>query len=102
MLPWFCGLQKDLETLEVVESGTFSELSVAHRDMVAARFSPSGFPNRYGTIPFAFPAAVVLSGLSAISDALVCRRHNEPAVLEDKVILLKSSKSDRDSYFAEW
>lgn len=22
MLPWFCGLQRDLETLEVVESGT--------------------------------------------------------------------------------
>jgi hypothetical protein len=63
MLPWFCGLQSDLETLEVVESGTFSELSVAHRDMVAARLSPSGLPNRYGAIPFAFPAAVELKAL---------------------------------------
>jgi hypothetical protein len=54
MLPWFCGLQSDLETLEVVESGTRSELSVAHRDMVAAHLSPSGLTNRYGAIPFAF------------------------------------------------
>jgi hypothetical protein len=39
MLPWFCGLQNDLETLEVVESSTWSDLSIAHRDMVAARLS---------------------------------------------------------------
>jgi hypothetical protein len=65
--------------------------------MVAAKFSPSRFPNRYGVIPFAFPTTVGLSGLGAISDALVCRRHNEPAmpaVLEDKMVLLKSAKSD--------
>jgi hypothetical protein len=59
ILPWFCGLQNDLETLEVVESGTWSDLSVAHRDMVAARLSPSGLANRYGAIPFAFPAAMI-------------------------------------------
>src|SRR5205085_9550965 len=77
MLPWFCGLQSDLETLEVVESGTWSDLSVAHRDMVAARRSPSGLANRYGAIPFAFPASVLLEGLGALSSALVCRqRHN--------------------------
>jgi hypothetical protein len=59
----------DLETLEVVEGGTWSELSVAHRDMVAARLSPSGLANRYGAIPFAFPAAVELEGLGALSDS---------------------------------
>jgi hypothetical protein len=42
--------------------------------MVAARLSPSGLPNRYGAIPFAFPAAIELDGLGALSDALVCRR----------------------------
>lgn len=65
MLPWFCSLQSDLETLEVVESGTWSELSATHRDMMAARLSPSGLANRYRVIPFAFPAAVELEGLSS-------------------------------------
>jgi hypothetical protein len=79
MLPWFCGLQSDPETLEVVESGTWSDLSVAHRDMVAARLSPSGLANRYGAIPFAFPASVLLEGLGALSSALVCPQcHDKP------------------------
>ena len=73
MLPWFCGLQNDLETLEVAESGTWSDLAVAHRDMIAARLSPFGLANRYGAIPFAFPASVQLEGLEALSGALVCR-----------------------------
>jgi hypothetical protein len=33
MLPWFVGLQDDLELLKVVEGGTWSDLSVAHRDL---------------------------------------------------------------------
>ena len=103
MLPWFCGLQSDLETLEVVESGTWSDLSVAHRDMVAARLSPSGLANRYGAIPFAFPAAVELGGLGAVSDALVCRRrHDKYAVVTEKKLLLTGAKADVDSYLEKW
>lgn len=30
MLPWFCGLQKDLELLEIPEGGTWTDLSRAH------------------------------------------------------------------------
>ena len=46
---------------------------------VAARLSPSGLANRYGAIPFAFPASVLLEGLGALSSALVCRqRHDKP------------------------
>jgi hypothetical protein len=30
MLPWMVALQDDLENLEIVEAGTFSELSTAH------------------------------------------------------------------------
>ena len=89
MLPWYCGLQKDLETLEVVESGTWSDLAAAYRDLVAARLSPSGLANRYGAIPFAFPVAVERAGLGAVSDALVCRRrHDKPAVVGEKRVLL--------------
>jgi hypothetical protein len=55
MLPWFCGLQNDLKTLEI-ESSTWSGLSIAHRDMVVVRLSPSGLANRYGA--FAFPVSI--------------------------------------------
>src|SRR5277367_4726204 len=103
MLPWFCGLQSDLETLEVVEGGTWSDLSNAHRDMVAARLSPSGLANRYGAIPFAFPAGVDLWGLGDLSDALVCRRrHDMCAVEAEKELLLTGAKADVDSYLEKW
>ena len=103
MLPWFCGLQSDLETLEVIEGGTWSDLSAAHRDMVAARLSPSGLPNRYGAIPFAFPAAVELAGLGALSDALVCRRrHDRYAVLAEKRCLLTGSEAEVGAYLDRW
>jgi hypothetical protein len=103
MLPWYCGLQRDLETLEVVESGTWSDLSRAHRDLVAAPLSPSGLPNRYGAIPFAFPAAVELEGLGAISDAMVCRRrHDKVAVVMEKRLLLKGTDHQRETYLQQW
>lgn len=103
MLSWFCGLQSDLETLEVVESGTWSDLSAAHRDMVVAHLSPSGRANRYGAIPFAFPAAIELEGLGALSDALVCRRrHDKYTVVSEKKLLLTGAKADVDPYLKEW
>ena len=103
ILPWFCGLQNDLETLEVVESSTWSDLSVAQRDMVAARPSPSGLANRHGAIPFAFPAAVKLEGLSALSVALAYRRrHDKYAVVSEKKLLLTGAKADVDSYLGKW
>jgi hypothetical protein len=103
MLPWFCGLQSDLETLEVAEGGTWSDLSAAHRDLEAARLSPSGLPNRYGAIPFAFPAAIELDGLGALSDALVCRRrHDRYAVLVEKKRLLTGTEAEVDAYLERW
>lgn len=67
--------------------------------MMAARLSPSGLANRHGVIPFAFPAAVELEGLGALSDALVCRRrHDKYAVVSQKRLLLTSAKADMDTY----
>jgi hypothetical protein len=78
-------------------------LSMAHRNLIAGRLSPSGLPNRYGTIPFAFPAAVELHGLGAISDALVARRHhNRETVVGEKVIIPKGSTEQRQQYIASW
>jgi hypothetical protein len=75
MLPWFVRVQEDGSVLETADSGTWEELSAAHRDLAAPPCTPSGFSNNnnYGVIPYAFPAAVQLSGLGKVSDALVCR-----------------------------
>jgi hypothetical protein len=71
--------------------------------MVAARLSPSGLANRYGAIPFAFPAAIELGGLGALSDTLVCRRrHDQYAVVTEKKLLLTGAKADVDSYLRKW
>jgi hypothetical protein len=103
MLPWYVGLQADMETLEVAESGTWFDLNAAHRDLTAAQLSPSGLANRYGAIPFAFPAAVELHGLGAISDALVAvRRHDKETVIGEKMIILKGTAEQRQQYIASW
>jgi len=103
MLPWFVGLQKDLEMLEVTEAGTWKDLADAHRDLVAASSSPSGLANRYGVIPFAFPAAIELDGLGALSDAMVCRRrHDKASVVSEKKVLLHGTDGQRDEFIRVW
>jgi hypothetical protein len=103
MLPWFVGLQDDLETLEVVEGGTWDMLSRSHRDMTAPEATPSGLANRYGAIPYRFPASVELSGLGALSDALVCRRRWDSAlVIRDRDIMLGRDREAAREYVDKW
>ena len=102
MLPWFVGLQDDLATLELVESGTWEMLSAAHRDLVAPQATPSGLGNRYGPIPYKFPAAVEVVGLGALSDALVCRRRwDSGLVLRDRDIMLSGDWEAATAYVRE-
>ena len=61
----------------MAEGGTWSDLSITHRDLVATRLSPSGLPNRYRAIPFTFPATIELERLGALSNVLVCRRRHD-------------------------
>jgi hypothetical protein len=103
MLPWLVGLQDDLSTLEVVEGGTWEMLSSAHRDMVSPAATPSGLANRYGAIPYKFPAAVEVAGLGALSDALVCRRRWDSAlVLQDRDTLLNGTQEKAAAYVEGW
>ena len=93
MLPGYVGLQDDYETLEVVDGGTWSELSIAHRDLVPPVATPSGQKHRFEMPSSRFPAAVELTGLGALSDALVCRRRwSSPAVIKERDMLLCSGK----------
>jgi hypothetical protein len=96
-------LQNDLEILEAIESSTWSNLSITHRDIVTARLSPSGLANRYRAIPFAFPAYIQLEGLGALSGALVCRqRRDKYAVVLEKKLLLTGTRAEVDSYLKKW
>jgi len=71
--------------------------------MVAAPLSPPGLPNRYGAIQFAFPAAVELDGLGALSDALVCRRrHDRYTVVAEKTLLLTGAEAEVGAYLERW
>ncbi|KAL8651744.1 MAG: hypothetical protein Q9226_004573 [Calogaya cf. arnoldii] len=102
ILPWFIGINDDNETLDIEECGTRSNLAAAHRDMIAPPNSPSGHPNKYGVIPFQFPAAVVLCNVSPVADALVGRRlWDSPAVIAERNILLGPDKVARDSLIRE-
>ena len=103
MLPWFVGVQEDHEALEVIDGGTWSELSVAHRDLISPKATPSGLANRYGAIPYRFPAAVEVSGLGALSDALVCRRRwDSPAVVEERDMMLCGRVEAVEEYIRKW
>ena len=72
ILPWFMGIGDDHKTLDTFKAGTWSDLARAHRDLRPAPTSPSGHPNSF-PIPYAFPAAPMLTGLGVVSDALVGR-----------------------------
>ncbi|KAJ5552094.1 hypothetical protein N7494_001472 [Penicillium frequentans] len=93
MLPWYVSIQADHEQLEFFEGGTWSQLSAAHRDLLPGPSTPSGHPVMYGKVPYAFPAALPISGTSAISDALVGRhRWDNPLVIASLRVLFGSNR----------
>jgi hypothetical protein len=103
MLPWFVGLQDNMSTLEIVESGTWEQLRDAYIGLTASPASPSGLPNRYSVIPFRFTATVEISGLAAISDVLVCRTPwDSLRVKKDRNILLGKDRAAAQRFVSEW
>ena len=73
MLLWFVGVMDDCQSLEVTDGGTWEGLAKGHREIVGGETSLSGLPALFGTVPCRFPAAVEISGLGPLSDALVAR-----------------------------
>lgn len=74
MIPQYVLVRDDHQGLETVGSGTWEVLAKAYRNRDAPPSSPSGHGHHYGVILCAFPAEVQLTGLGALSDALVCRQ----------------------------
>ena len=103
MFPWFVGIQDDNESLEVIEGGTWSDLSRAHRDLMAPKATPSGLANRYGAIPYKFPAAVEVTGLGGLSDALCGRiRWTSPLAINDRNVILGSDREAAWTFIIRW
>ncbi|KAF8453402.1 hypothetical protein BDZ91DRAFT_808010 [Kalaharituber pfeilii] len=93
--PWFVGIQDDHETLDVPESGSWTTVAAAHRDLMATNGTPSGQINIHGYPTHRFPAAVALRHISALSDALIGqRRWDDPAVLIEADLVLGENEND--------
>jgi hypothetical protein len=59
--------------LETFKSGTWIKLAETYRDLLPAKSTLSGLSNRYNKVSYAFLAAVAISDLGILSDAIVCR-----------------------------
>lgn len=73
MLPWYVKINTD-GTTKNPEAVTWDQLHISRRDLSKPYRTPSGHPNMYGKIQYAFSATVSLEGLRLISDALVARK----------------------------
>lgn len=99
MLPWYVGLPDDNEHFEVLEAGTRTQLTIAHRDLVKPPATPSGHANLFGCIPYGFPAAVEITGASALADAILGRlSYDSPLVLSELSVLFGSDEGARHTY----
>ena len=103
MLSWYVDIQNDHNILEVIESGTWSRVAAAHRDLIHAEKSPSDLANQYGTILYKFPATVLLTELGPISDALIeCQWWNVPSIIRLRNLLLESDFQKIADYITIW
>lgn len=88
ILPWFVGVRADGETLDNRESDTWSTIAKCHIKQEAPKLTPSGLPNRFGPIPFRFPASVSLNIDNPVSQALVCKMAWDDPVVQAYANLL--------------
>ncbi|KAJ5179718.1 hypothetical protein N7492_002928 [Penicillium capsulatum] len=105
ILPWYVAVADDDERLDHPDSDSWTEVSAAHRDMVLADRTPSGFTSgvymRNNVTPF--PAAVQLTGLGPISDALVGRsRWDVHSVIGDLNMLFGTDRVSATHLLKDW
>ena len=95
VLPWFVGVREDGETLDNEDSNSWSDLAAAHSRQTVVHLTPSGYPNKYGTIPYKFPPSTQLLLQTPVSQALVCRTSwGDPVVQAQANVLLGRDRAD--------
>ncbi|KAJ5761803.1 uncharacterized protein N7511_005185 [Penicillium nucicola] len=104
ILPWFVRIREDHSTLDVPESNTWEELAAAHRDLIPASRTPSGFTSqKYGRIPYPFPAAVRFCPGNLISRCLVGgSRWTEAGVADELDTLFGENEDAAIEYVKSW
>jgi hypothetical protein len=96
-------LSDDLQQLKTLKSGIWTELIETYRDLFPAKSTLSGFSNRYSKVFYAFPAAVTISGLGMLSDAIVCRvKWNDPDILHERDVMFGDNQQAAQKYVTEW
>src|SRR5579859_7005696 len=79
--PWLVGVDSDHHGLEIWESGSWEEVSQAHRDILAMKVGATGQSHGFGVGNGRFKASIEIRGVSGIGDALVGARKCESGVV---------------------
>ena len=96
------ALAENHKTLEVEESGTWDDLFIAYRDFTAPPMHPSGSRGQ-ALIPYRFPASVQITGLGALSDAIVCKeRWDAFATNRERDIVLSRNFAFFNDFITAW
>jgi hypothetical protein len=102
MLSWFLKMSTNDETLKNVKVETWSELFACHRDLISSARSSSDFVNHYEIILYRFSAAVELTELEVLSDALICRSRWSSSFVQTKRNIVLESKNETRRYIIAW
>jgi hypothetical protein len=79
--------------LKILKFGTWIKLTEIYRDLLSVKSTLFGLSNRYNKILYAFPAAVIISGLRMLSDAIICRvKWNDPGILHKRDIMFSDDQ----------
>jgi hypothetical protein len=92
----------DNETLKNVKVETWLELFACHRDLISSARSSSDFINHYEIILYRFFAAVELTELEILSDALICRSRWSSSLVQTKKNIILESKNETRRYVIAW
>jgi hypothetical protein len=89
--------------MEIVDMGTWEELSYAHISLISGPRSPSGKPNTFGTIPCRFPTAMPLKLSSYLSNALAGHdRWDMPTALREVRLVLGHDIDIYEGWLKDW
>jgi hypothetical protein len=89
ILPWLVLVRNGV--MENPKMGTYEEICEAHRNLTSMRRTPSGHPNKYGGINWAFPADVHLDYQSWIQKALVGQVNWDNRLVQKEIEYLMST-----------
>ncbi len=103
ILLWYVEISENHETLNISESETWSQLLSAHCDLVSGSSSFFALHNMFDALSYSFSAAVQLTDLRPISDALVDRVcWTNFIIISHLCDLLSGNNAVRNVYLHNW